>query len=137
MIQKNAKSGKSYLFDCEKFILGRLASKAAFLLQGKNKPGYTPNKDGDCSMVFINSDKLKVTGRKKHEKMYHSFSGYPGGISSRNLDEAIKKDSRKVVRDAVYGMLPKNKLRDQMMKKITILKDDKYSIPNADIEEVQ
>lgn len=134
----NKKSAqKHYLFNCENFILGRMAVKIAFMLQGKDKPQFAPNKTGNCSVIVINSDKLNVSGRKKGDKMYHYFSGYPGGITSRKLEEMLEKDSRKVVWEAVYGMLPKNKLRDVMMKKMSIFKDDKYNMPNIQAEEIK
>jgi large subunit ribosomal protein L13 len=130
-------SQKKYsLFDCEKYILGRMSAKAAFILQGKDNPQFSPNKPGDSFVIVINSDKILVSGKKMKDKMYHSFSGYPGGISSRNLEEQIAKDSRKVVWDSIYGMLPKNKLRDVMMKKIFIFKDSHHNISNGDIEEI-
>ena len=137
MTEKKSPKKKYYLFNSEKFILGRMSVKIAFMLQGKNKPQFAPNKAGDCNVIVINSDKLNVSGKKMGDKMYHTFSGYPGGITSRNLEEMIKKDSRKAIWNAVYGMLPKNKLRNPMMKKMLIFKDDKYNMPNIEIEEVQ
>ena len=134
--EKSAKK-KYRLFNCENFILGRMAAKIAFLLQGKNDPRYAPNKVGEYFVVVTNSDKLNVTGRKKADKTYHSFSGYPGGITSRKLEDVIKIDSRKAVWESVYGMLPKNKLRGIMMKKMLIFKDDKHNVQNAEIEEIK
>ena len=128
---------KYYLINCENFILGRMSTKIAFLLQGKDKPQYAPNKIGDCFVVVTNTDKLNVSGRKKSNKMYHSFSGYPGGITSRKLKDILERDSRKIVWESVYGMLPKNKLRDLMMKKMLIFKDDKHGVQNAEIEEIK
>jgi len=124
-----------YLFDCKKFILGRMATRIAFLLEGKHRPDYAPNADGKVFVIVINSDEVRVTGRKKEGKIYHSFSGYPSGISSRSLKVALQKDSRKVVFNAVYGMLPKNKLRPKMMKRMSVFKDDKYDV-KADIIEI-
>lgn len=137
MSEKAPKKEKHYLFNCENFILGRMSAEIAFLLQGKNTPQYAPNKTGECFIVVTNCDKLNVTGRKMHDKMYHSFSGYPGGITSRNLEEVLERDSRKAVWESVYGMLPKNKLRNVMMKKIFIFKDDKHGLQNVEIEEVK
>jgi len=137
MNKKMISEKKYYLFDCEKFFLGRMSAKIAFFLQGKNKTDYTPNKEGEYFVIVVNSDKLNVTGRKKDDKMYHSFSGYPGGITSRSLEETLKKDSRKVIWNSVYGMLPKNKLRDRMMKKMFIFKDKEHDIKSPHIEEVQ
>lgn len=125
-----------YLFNCENFVLGRMSTKIAQLLQGKDKPSFASNKTGSCYVIVTNADKLKVTGRKFSEKIYHSFSGYPGGITSHPLSEILKKDSRKVVWASVYGMMPKNKLRDVMMKKMFIFRDDKHNIRNAEILEI-
>ncbi|HLM84500.1 MAG TPA: 50S ribosomal protein L13 [Candidatus Bathyarchaeia archaeon] len=137
MNKKTPTKEKYFLFNCENFILGRMAAEIAFLLQGKDKPQYAPNKVGECKIIVTNCDKMNVTGRKMHDKMYHSFSGYPGGITSRKLEEVLEKDSRKVVWAAVYGMLPKNKLRNVMMKKMFIFKDDKHGIQNVEVEEVK
>jgi large subunit ribosomal protein L13 len=137
MTSKNTQSEKYFLFDCEKFALGRMATRIATLLQGKNTPQYSANKTGNCTVIVLNSDKLNVTGKKLQDKKYHSFSGYPGGISSRNLEELIKKDSRKAVQEAVFGMLPKNKLRGQMMKKMLVFKDEKYDLPNIRATEIE
>jgi len=136
MINEKSVMKKYYLINCENFILGRMSAKIAFLLQGKDHPQYAPNKTGDCSIIVINSDKLNVSGRKKSDKMYHSFSGYPGGITSRKLEDVLERDSRKVIWEAVYGMLPKNKLRNVMMKKMFIFKDDKHEMQNVEIEEI-
>jgi len=137
-MSKSKKVSKNYyLFDCKKFILGRMSSRIATLLQGKNLPDYVPYKEGDCFIIVINSDKLNVSGKKLASKIYHSFSGYPGGITSRTLEKALGSDSRKVVWNSIYGMLPKNKLRDKMMKKIQIFRDEKHDIKNSHFEEAE
>lgn len=85
-------------------------------------------------------DKLRQIERiwtKKEDKMYHSFSGYPGGITSRKLEDVLKTDSRKAVWESVYGMLPKNKLRNVMMKKMILCKDDKHGVQGVEIEEIK
>ncbi|OGI26402.1 MAG: 50S ribosomal protein L13 [Candidatus Moranbacteria bacterium RBG_13_45_13] len=128
---------KYYSIDCRKFTLGRLATRAAFLLQGKHEAGYKPNEEKGDFVAVMNSDEVQVTGRKKEKKIYHSFSGYPGGISSRNLKEELEIDSRKVIRNAVYGMLPKNKLRDIKIKRLLVFKDANHDIklPLTEINE--
>lgn len=115
---------KYHLFDAKKQVLGRMATEIAMVLRGKNKVDFTPNIDGGDFAVVINSDNLQVTGNKMEDKMYHHFSGYPGGITSFKLKDKIEQDSRKVIEAAVYGMLPKNKLRDRMMTRLLIFKDD-------------
>ena len=114
---------QKHLFDAEGKILGRLATEIAKVLSGRNKIDYTPNIDGGDFVVVINADKIRVTGKKMDDKIYHRFSGYPGGISSIALKDLLKKDSRKVIQGAVYGMLPKNNLRDKMMLRLKACKD--------------
>lgn len=113
---------KYHLFDAQGKVLGRLATQLATILIGKDKVAYAPHIDGGDFVVIINSDKIEVTGNKGKNKMYHRFSGYPGGISSINFDDQMKKDSRKVIWQAVYNMLPKNKLRGRMMRRLLINK---------------
>ncbi len=117
---------KYHLFDAKKENLGRMATKIATVLRGKNKVDFTPNIDGGDFAVVINSDNLQVTGNKLDGKLYHHYSGYPGGIRSVKLKDQIVKDSREVIKMAVYGMLSKNKLRDLMIKRLLIYKDDKH-----------
>ena len=117
---------KYHLFDAKKENLGRMATKIATILRGKNKVDFTPNIDGGDFVVVINSDNLQVTGNKLDGKLYHHYSGYPGGSRSVKLKDQIEKDSREVIKTAVYGMLSKNKLRDLMIKRLLIYKDDKH-----------
>jgi large subunit ribosomal protein L13 len=126
--KESKKPRKYYLFDCDDLILGRMAARIAFILQGKHMCHYSPNQDGGDFVVVINSDKTRTTGNKNEQKMYHSFSGYPGGITSLRLRDKLARDSRQVINIAVYGMLPKNKLRDQMMKRLLVFKDDKHNL---------
>jgi len=136
MNKKPTSVKKYYLFDCEDFILGRMAAKIAFVLQGKDRPDFAPNVEGSVGIIVTNSDNLKVSGRKKDEKTYHTYSGYPGGITSRKLKDVIEKDSRQAIWNSVYGMLPKNKLRDRLMKKMVICKDENHDVVNSEIEKV-
>jgi large subunit ribosomal protein L13 len=119
-----------HLFDASKESFGRLASKAAVLLRGKNKLNFAPNVDGGDYVVVINSDNLKYTGRKGKNKIYYRYSGYIGGIKSISLDDQIKKDSREVIRKAVYRMLSKNRLRDQMIKRLKVYKNSDHPYEN-------
>ncbi len=115
-----------HLFDAEGKILGRLSTEIAQILRGKRKVGFTPNIDGGDFVVVINADKIGVTGNKMEGKIYYRFSGYPGGITATKLKDQIKKDSRKVIQQAVYGMLSKNKIRNRMMARLLIYKDAEY-----------
>lgn len=110
------------IFDANGKVLGRLATEIAKVLSGRNKIDYVPNIDGGDFAVVINSDKVRVTGNKANGKMYHHFSGYPGGISSIAFKDQIKKDSRKIIKSALFGMLPKNNLRSKMMLRLKIYK---------------
>ena len=111
-----------HLFDAQGKILGRLATEIATTLSGKKKVTYTPHLDGGDFVILINADGIDVTGNKRNDKVYHRFSGYPGGITSVTLKDQLKKDSRKVLHQAVYNMLPKNKLRDRMLRRFFIYK---------------
>lgn len=114
---------KYHLFDAGTQVLGRMATEIAKVLRGKNKVDFTPHIDGGDFVVVINADKIKVTGNKMLGKIYNRYSGYPGGITSTKLEDQIAKDSRKVIHDAVYGMLCKNKLRNRMMTRLLVYKD--------------
>lgn len=118
---------KYHLFNAEKITLGRLATQIAKILSGRTKPDFTPHIDAGDNVVVINSDFLKVTGNKMKNKIYHSFSGYPGGVKSISLKDQIKKDSRKIIYFAVSGMLPKNKLRKLMLKRLFVYKNEKHN----------
>lgn len=117
---------KYHLFDAKKIILGRLAGQAAVLLMGKKNSRYDPARDEGDAVVVVNSDKIFVSGQKMKNKKYHHYSGYPSGIKTATLEEKIASDSREVVRLAVWGMLPKNKLRDSMKKRLYVYKDEKH-----------
>lgn len=117
---------KYYQIDAKEKILGRLATEIARVLSGKGKVNYTPNIDQGDFVVVTNSDHVMVTGRKKDGKVYYRHSGYPGGIKGVTFKEQMEKDSRKIIESAVYGMLPKNKLRRQMMKRLFVYKDDSH-----------
>lgn len=126
MAKRKSINRKYHLFDAKKENLGRMATKLATILRGKNKADFTPNIDGGDFAVVINADNLQVTGNKMEGKVYHHYSGYPGGVRDVKLKDQIERDSTEVIRSAVYGMLPKNKLRSLMMKRLLVYKDDKH-----------
>lgn len=108
---------KWVLIDAEGATLGRLATKAAMILRGKNKPQYTPNADTGDFVVVINADKVVLTGSKADKKRYWRYSGYLGGLKFESFREAMEKHPERVVEHAVKGMLPKTTLgRKQGMK---------------------
>ncbi len=117
---------KYHLFNASEKILGRLAAEIAQILRGKGKTDFAPHIDNGDAVVIINADKIAVTGNKRENKIYHRFSGYPGGITSITLEKQLEKDSRKVLWNAIYGMLPKNKLRKLMLKRLFVYKNDKH-----------
>lgn len=119
---------KYYQINAQGKVLGRMATQIAKILSGRNKVDYTPHIDAGDFVVVINADDLVVTGNKRKNKEYYRFSGYPGGIKKRTLEEQMKIDSTKVIHDAVYGMLPKNKLRSKMTSRLLVFKDDKHDI---------
>lgn len=106
--------------DMQGKILGREATHIATKLTGKAKPYFVRHLDCGDHVVVINAEKLVVTGQKLAQKVYTSYSGYPGGLRSEQLKDMLKRKPEEVVRRAVSGMLPKNKLRDQMLKRLHI-----------------
>lgn len=111
---------KWYLVDAEGKTLGRLAVVVADLLRGKSKPNFSPSVDCGDGVVVVNTDKIVVTGNKLTDKKYYNHSGYPGGIRELSLEQLMEKDSTKVVRAAVKGMLPKNRLADDIIGKLKL-----------------
>lgn len=109
-----------YVLDASEASLGRVATYAAKLLTGKNKPIYTSHIDCGDYVVIINTDNLKVTGSKLKNKIYYRHSGYPGGIKSRTLKEQMDRDSTTVLTHAIRGMLPTNKLRDVRLMRLKV-----------------
>ncbi|EKE25872.1 MAG: Ribosomal protein L13, partial [uncultured bacterium] len=114
-------------------VLGRLATEIAKVLSGRNKVDYVPHIDGGDFVTVINMDKIRVTGNKMDDKIYHKFSGYPGGISSISFKDLLKKDPKKVMQNAVYGMLPKNTLRDKMMLRLDAVAGPEHSVKHVDV----
>src|SRR5918997_3189805 len=109
-----------YLVDAEGQTLGRLATRIADTLRGKNKPQYTPHVDTGDFVVVVNAEKIHVTGKKLDDKMYYRHSGYPGGLKVRPLREQLERRPTEVLRHAVKGMLPRNRLARQQLTKLKI-----------------
>lgn len=126
MSNENSIKRSWHLFDAREESFGRMASKIAILLRGKNKTDFAPNVDNGDFIVVVNSDNLKYTGNKGEGKIYYSYSGYMGGLKEISLKDKIKRDSGDVIKKAVYGMLPKNKLRDEMIKRLKVYKDENH-----------
>ena len=109
-----------YVVDAEGETLGRLATRIADTLRGKSKPGYTPHVDTGDFVVVVNADKVSVTGKKLQQKQYYRHSGYPGGLRSRTLAEELERRPTEVLRKAVRGMLPRNRLARTQISKLKI-----------------
>ncbi|MCY4264339.1 MAG: 50S ribosomal protein L13 [Gammaproteobacteria bacterium] len=108
------------LVDAEGQTLGRMASAIASRLRGKHKAEYTPNVDTGDFVVVVNAEKVKVTGKKTTDKVYHSHSGYPGGLKSITFNELQQKSPEKIIRLAVKGMLPRTPLGRAMFRKLKV-----------------
>ncbi len=109
-----------YVVDAEGKTLGRLATRIADTLRGKHKPEYTPHVDTGDFVVVVNAEKISVTGNKRAEKLYHRHSGYPGGLKTRTLNDMLERRPEEVIRLAVKGMLPKNRLARKQITKLKV-----------------
>ena len=111
---------KWFLVDAQDKVLGRLATKVARIIRGKNKAIFTPNSDTGDFVVVINAEKVKFTGKRQTLKTYSHHSGYPGGLKTQSLQEMMSKKPEFVVQNAVQGMLPKTRLGKQLIKKLKV-----------------
>ena len=105
--------------DAKGRVLGRLATEIAHYLQGKHFAEYAPHKDIAQEIIITNHKEIVVTGKKAQQKIYYKHSGYPGGLHERSYEEQFKRDATQIIRRAVYGMLPSNRLRSLRMNRIT------------------
>lgn len=117
---------KWYVIDASQLPLGRLSTKAAELLTGKGKPMFTHHIDCGDYVIVINADQLVVTGKKMEDKTYYRHSGYPGGLRETSMKHEMGKDSTKIVRQSIRGMLPINKLRDGRLARLKIYKTSEH-----------
>jgi large subunit ribosomal protein L13 len=108
------------LVDASGKTLGRLATQIADFLRGKRKPEYTPHIDTGDFVIVVNAEKIAVTGNKREDKLYHRHSGYPGGLRTRTLDQMLERRPEEVIRIAVKGMLPRNRLARQQLRKLKV-----------------
>jgi large subunit ribosomal protein L13 len=116
---------KWYLVNAEGKVLGRLSTELAKILKGKNKPTYTPHLDTGDFVIVVNAGKVTLTGKKLKDKIYYHHTGYPGGIKEMTAEKLLAKKPTEMIRMAVKGMLPKNSLGRQMIRKLKI-----YAGPN-------
>ena len=117
---------KWYVVDAKDQVLGRLASRIAMVIRGKNKPTFTPNMDTGDFVVVVNAEKIKVTGKRETLKKYMRHSGYPGGQKITSFQEMLDKKPEFVVHQAVKGMLPKNRLGRKLIKKLKVYTGDSH-----------
>jgi len=115
-----------HLIDVKGKILGRVSTEIARLLMGKNKPYFVKNLDCGDYVVVINAKEISITGKKEKDKIYTSYSGYPGGLRKRTLAELRHNKPEEIVRHAVSGMLPKNRLKAQMLKRLYVFEKENY-----------
>lgn len=115
-----------YVIDATDVVLGRLASQAAQLLRGKHKPVFAPHVDAGDFVIIINAEKVALTGNKRETKLAYRHSGYPGGLRGTPYSELLEKHPERAVEKAIKGMLPKNKLADQQLKKLKVYKGGEH-----------
>lgn len=116
-----------YIIDASKAPLGRVATQIADLLTGKTKPMFTPHVDCGDYVIVINSDRIKLTGKKHTDKIYYRHTGFPGGIKQATFTEKLEKDSRSIIVKAVRGMLPVNKLRADRLLRLKVYANDSHN----------
>ena len=121
-----------FVVDATDRVLGRVATKIADKIRGKDKPTFTPHTDGGDYVIVINAEKIKVTGSKFNNKIYYRHSLYPGGLKSQTFKELNQKNPERIIEEAVKGMLPKNKLGKSIIKKLKV-----FQGPNHDHESQQ
>ena len=115
-----------WLLDADNQVLGRFASQVAQILRGKHRPNYAPNLYMGDAVIIINADKIRLTGNKADSKKYFSHSGYPGGVKFTSYKDLMKNDSDKVVLKAIKGMLPKNRLGNEILTHLRVYKDSNH-----------
>lgn len=115
-----------WVVDASQYTLGRLATAIAHRLKGKHKPMYTPHVDTGDYIVVVNADKVRVTGRKETDKLYHRHTGYPGGLKSMSLQSMRERHPEDVIRLAVKRMMPRNPLGRAMLKKLKVYAGDQH-----------
>ncbi|PID87316.1 50S ribosomal protein L13 [Candidatus Gracilibacteria bacterium] len=118
---------KWYIIDAKGQTLGRLATKIAVILRGKNKVSFVPHLDNGDYVIVTNCDKFSVTGKKLADKMYYKHSGYLGGLKEMNLETLLEKKPTEALEKAISGMLPKNKLRKEMLSRLKLFTGDEHT----------
>ena len=109
-----------HVVDADGWVLGRLAARATRVLTGKDSPDYTPHVDHRDGLIVINAEKVRLTGRKLDEKVYRHNTGYPGGIREITARKVFETQPERLIREAIYGMLPKNRWRDRLARRLKV-----------------
>lgn len=125
-VQERQIERKWHLLDAKNKVLGRLAGEIAILLRGKNKPQFVLYEDRGDWVVVVNARQIRVTGKKAEQKKYYRHSGYPGGLKTETFKKVFGRDPSLVLKRAVRGMLPDNKLRKPMLRRLKIFVDQKH-----------
>jgi len=123
---KNDIARRWHVIDAQGLVLGKLATKAAMVLMGKTKPGYTPFLDTGDHVIVINAAKVRLSGRKEESKVYRHFTGYPGGLVEKSFARVRAEKPIRIVEEAIQGMLPKTKLGKQMYRKLKVYAGDRH-----------
>lgn len=117
---------KWWVVDAADQTLGRLAVRIADVLRGKNKPVYTPHLDCGDNVIVVNAEKIRLTGRKEEQKIYQNYSGYMGGLKEQTAAVVREKKPERMIRDAVWGMMPKGRLGREMFSKLKVYAGDEH-----------
>lgn len=123
------------IVDVQDKILGRISTEIAKHLIGKNKPYFVPHLDCGDYVVVLNAKKIKISGNKSTQKEYSQYSGYPGGLKNKTFAKVLEENPTRIIAEAVSGMLPKNKLRASMLKRLFIYPDDRHPYQNKFIKD--
>ena len=108
------------IVDAEGWVLGRLAARASMVLTGKDSPDYTPHEDHRSGLIIINAEKIRLTGNKLDQKMYRHTTGYPGGLKEITARKLFATQPEGLIREAILGMLPKNRMRDRLVRRLKV-----------------
>ncbi|WP_297211461.1 MULTISPECIES: 50S ribosomal protein L13 [Thermodesulfovibrio] len=125
-VKREETSRNWYIADAAGQTLGRFASRIAKVLMGKHKPTYTPNVDNGDFVVVINAEKIRVTGKKLTDKVYYHHTGYMGNLKAETLKDRLEKEPEEVIVDAVWGMIPKNRLGRKIIKKLKVYRGSEH-----------
>jgi len=132
MAKKGELKREWFVANADDKVLGRIATRVATVLCGKHKPTYTPHVDTGDFVIVLNADRLRVTGKRRTDKMYQRYSGYPGGLSEMNFETLMQRKPKEPLKLAVKNMLPKNKLGKKMFKKLKLYTaSEKPNVPKG------